>query len=132
MKAPKGLLDLKGQAGKIVATIKVGDENLVEYPYPAPDSPFPPTEGNTSSCYVLTSPGDILAINVLANTDTADVVDVEVDGILRGSTKLATSKSVSVVLIKKVCYRGKIRSTGRREAAKFCEMVVKKRNTKHG
>lgn len=133
MKQPKGLVDRDGRAGKISAFLKVGDGLLKEYAYPNPGAAFPPESGITSTCYSLASPGDIIHIDLVANKGTADMVDVEVDGIIRSSVPVVYTKSGSANLhIKKVLHSGRIASTEKREVAKMFDMVVKGRNTSRG
>lgn len=133
MKQAKGLLGRDGRAGKIKAFLKSGDEVLQEYAYPDPEATFPPESGNTSTCYALASPGDIVQIFLMANKGTADIVDVEIDGIIRSSTPVSYNKlGVANLHIKKVLYSGKVANTKRREVAKMFDMAVKGRDTSRG
>ena len=121
MKISEGFTDANGKPASVVTVLKGRDEQLKEF-----------TKGdesvgaNTVQCFVLTAPGDIISVDIKADADTADVFDLEVDGILRAS---ATGKAS--VKINKVCFKAK--SGGKRElGAKYCRMQVKKRDTTHG
>jgi len=124
MKTPIGILDVHGQVaeGKVVLHGKNG-EPLLEF--------GPTLTGNQASCYVLTSPGDIITVNFEFKPGVVDFVDLKVDGILRESKSAFKSDKTFRGVIKKVCQHDRMKN-GRRAAFKFSKMVVQSRSTQKG
>jgi hypothetical protein len=125
MKSLECLVDAKGNPGTIIVLLKSGEESLKEF-----NKDEGLQEGSISRCFVLTAPGDIISVDINANAQTADVFDLEVDGILRASV---TSKALAKAFhgtINKVCYKGK--SGTKQSGAKYCGMQVKRRDESMG
>jgi hypothetical protein len=124
MRTAEGLVDANGKPGKVSVVLKGGDEALKEY------AKEESTTGSISKCYVLTAPGDLISIAIAAEANTADVFDLEVDGILRASVASKTLAKVFHGTINKVCYKGK--SGNKRDGAKYSGMQVKRRDASMG
>lgn len=126
MKAIDGLLDANGKPGEIEVLLKGGEKELREFTKDGVS-----TDGRTSKCFVLTAPGDIISVDIKAGAHTADIFDLEVDGILRASIASKTSAKIFHGTINKVCFKGTKRN-GKRDGAKYCGMKVQRRDTSMG
>jgi hypothetical protein len=124
MRSLEGLVDAKGKPGMINVLIKGGEEALQEYM----KDELP--EGSISRCYVLTAPNDIISVDITAEANTADVFDLEVDGILRASISSKALAKAFHGTISKVWYKGK--SGTKQSGAKYCRMQVKRRDESMG
>jgi hypothetical protein len=125
MKSLEGLVDAKGNPGTILVLLKGGEEVLKEF---KKDGSL--HEGSISRCFVLTAPGDIISVDINADPQTADVFDLEVDGILRASVSSKGLAKAFLGTINKVCYKGK--SGTKQSGAKYCVMQVKRRDESMG
>jgi hypothetical protein len=124
MRSLEGLLDAKGKPGKIDVLLKGGEQPLREF------NKNDLREGSISKCYVLTAPGDIISVDITADANTADVFDLEVDGILRASVSSKALAKTFHGTINKVCFKAKPGS--KRDAAKYCGMKVRRRDGSMG
>ena len=77
MKLSTGLLNAKGEVTKGEVLLQVNETNLREY--------GTTEDGMKSTCYVLTSPGDVISVVFAITSGTTQVVDLVVDGVLRQS-----------------------------------------------
>ncbi|KAE9366173.1 hypothetical protein N431DRAFT_352353 [Stipitochalara longipes BDJ] len=102
MKTPEGLLGANGKPGKIEIILKGGEKALQEF---SKDETL--ADGNTVKCYILTAPGDIISVDITAGAHTADVFDLEVDGILRASLASKGLAKSFHGIINKVCFKAK-------------------------
>jgi hypothetical protein len=125
MKSTGDLVNANGKLGKVFVVLKGGEKVLKEY-----TKDEEARSGSTYECYVLTAPGDIISVDITADANTADVFDLEVDGILRASVSSKALAKVFHGTISKVCYKGK--SGNKRDSAKYCAMKVKRRDESMG
>jgi hypothetical protein len=127
MKTLNGLLDANGKPGEIEVSLKGGEKELMEF---TKDEVL--TAGSTSKCFVLTAPGDLISVDIRAGAHTADVFDLEVDGILRTSISSKGLAKAFHGTINKVCFQGIKNKSGKREGAKYCGMKVQRRDASMG
>jgi len=126
MKTHDGLAGANGKAGKIDILLKGGEKALREFSKVEEE-----LDGSTVKCYVLTAPGDIISVDITAGAHTADIFDLEVDGILRASL---SSKGLSKGFhgtINKVCFKAKSGKKGG-DGSKYCSMKVRNRDASMG
>jgi hypothetical protein len=114
------------QPGEIEVSLKGGEKELKEFTKDIS------TVGNISKCFVLTVPGDIISVDITAEAHTANVFDLEVDGILRASVSSNTLAKNFHGTINKVCFGGIKHESGKRNKAKYCAMKVQKRDASRG
>jgi len=125
MRTVEGFADANGKPCSILVVLKGGEEALKEY-----SKDQEAISGSISQCFVLTAPGDVISVDITADANTADVFDLEVDGILRASIASKALAKAFHGTINKVCYKGK--SGNKRDGAKYCGMQVKRRDTSMG
>ncbi|CZT47514.1 uncharacterized protein RSE6_08084 [Rhynchosporium secalis] len=119
MKIPPGFLDAKGKVAKGDFSLTRGDDHIEVKEFGAV------SEGRKISCYVLTSPGDILTLSFALRADIANHADFVVDGILRNCRPAPASRSFNGTFEKAV-YQG-WKSEMKRAAVKYSRMRVKER-----
>jgi len=127
MKAPKGLLTFDGKIGKGEVVLTAGDGTVLkEY--------GGQVEGTTTSCYVLTSPEDLIKLKVVMNPGVAHFADLVIDGVLRNTVYNSAFDAAKPTpfrkTIEKAFYQERVNNRVR--AATYCTMKVKARNTSKG
>lgn len=126
VKTPKGLLDVKGSSGKgEVQITSCNDVDLQEFGVTV--------EEDTTTCYALTSPGDIFTISFAFNPGVAGFVDLIVDGVRRN--KIASAENLKGTFrgkFTRAFYQGRVGSTEKRSGLKSCQMKVRARNGQPG
>ncbi|EKD14143.1 uncharacterized protein L3040_007857 [Drepanopeziza brunnea f. sp. 'multigermtubi'] len=122
MKIPASFFDANGKPAKGEMILVKDDEDQTTLPE------FGQTRnGIVTSCYVLTSPGDVLRLRFALNAHIADQADLVVDGILRSSIQNKSAKGFKGVF-KKALYKEQ-KPNGKRAGLKSCSMKVKERGT---
>ena len=119
MKIPSGCLDANGKTAKGEVILTVGEDQVALQEFGTA------TEGNKTSCYVLTSRGDIPTIRFALNANIADHADLVVDGVLRNSQSGSILKTFKGSF-EKALYQG-MKTKTKRGAAKYSKMQVKER-----
>ena len=125
MKTLDGFLGANGKPGKIDILVKGGEKVLQEF------STTEALDGSTTKCYVLTAPGDIISVDITAGAHTADVFDLEVDGVLRASLSSSRLSRPFHGTISKVCFKAKTGKKGG-DGPRYCAMQVKSRDESMG
>ncbi|KAH7336525.1 hypothetical protein BKA65DRAFT_596500 [Rhexocercosporidium sp. MPI-PUGE-AT-0058] len=121
MKIPPGFLDTNGKTAKGDFVLTKGEDQTELLEFGAT------SEDNKISCYVLTSPGDILALRFALNANIADHADFVIDGVLRNCHSNILSKSFKGAFEKAIYQRRK--SNGKQAGVKYSKMKVKERGT---
>ncbi|PVH78239.1 hypothetical protein DL98DRAFT_256432 [Cadophora sp. DSE1049] len=119
MKIPSGSLDANGKTAKGEVILTVGEDQVALQEFGTT------TEGNKTSCYVLTSRGDIPTMRFALNASIADHVDLVVDGVLRNCQSTPFSKTFKGTF-EKALYQG-MKTKSKRGAVKYSKMQVKDR-----
>ncbi|KAL2068703.1 hypothetical protein VTL71DRAFT_15041 [Oculimacula yallundae] len=123
MKIPPGFLDSNGKAAKGDFVLSKGDDQVEVQEFGTV------TEGNQTSCYVLTSPGDELTLSFALRAGIANHADFVVDGVLR-NCRTAPTRGFNGSF-DKVVYQGR-KSGTKRAAVRYSRMMVKQRGTVEG
>ena len=127
MKHPPELLDVHGKArkGRVVLTAGEVETTLNEF--------GTWVENSQTNCYVLTSPGDVIAVRFELRPEACDFVDLVVDGIRRDSIAInRQSGKIFRGAFERVCHQTRIYGPDKRKVLKSCEMIVRERSTKQG
>lgn len=124
MKLPEGLLNIKGTRALGVVELRDTDGNdLREYGVAQ--------KGFQTTCWVLTSPGDVISAPFSMDPGVADFADLVVDGILRDSISVSAPTKSLKGIFKRVCHQPRLKND-KRGGLKFCKMVVQSRDTTKG
>lgn len=119
MRIPSGSLDANGKTAKGEVILTVGEDQVALQEFGTT------TEGDKTSCYVLTSDGDIPTMRFALNANIADHADFVVDGVLRNCQFSSISKTFKGSF-EKALYQG-MKTKTKRGAAKYSKMQVKER-----